>query len=263
MAAVASQVPACFLSGFTQDNNFQPLNDCGVPNPFFYHQFYDDFDLTGKTLANSYTLVTAGTGALIPAAQAGPGGQVLFTTGTTAGFSGMQLGFAGFNVNIAPKKLFFIMRVQAPTATLTDANTSIQGGLAQTTATPNVITDGLFLTLSNGVLRLISIVASTPTTITIPSAAVSAALVNNTYFDMGYYLTRTGDVLVFFDSQLVGYVPQSNLTTTGNPQNAGAVGRMLAPTFTTANLNPTLTLVQAGTVARTMIADFFGVFQER
>lgn len=263
MAAVASQVPTCFLSGITSDNNFQPLNDCGVENPFFYHQFYDDFDLTQKTLGNSYTVTVAGTGAAV-AAQAGVGGQVLFTAGTTAGSASIQLGNATFGVNIQPKKLFFVARIQAAAGALTDTNIKLIAGLIQTTTTPGTVTDGIWFQYTNGVLTINNTVTSVTTSATIPAAAFSTAIVGATFFDLAFFVNRAGDIMAYVDTQLVGYVPQANLGSSGNPQNVGPVARLTPASFTTVTLNPTLAIVQASTAAgRTMTADFFGAFAER
>ena len=264
MAYVASQPPMAVTSGFTQDAPFQPLSDCGVPNPFFYHQFADDFDSSVLVAGTStiYTLTKSGTGAAI-VGQAGLGGQALFTAGTTAGNASAQLPVAGFTVNNAPKKTFYVCRMQLATAVLTDSGISIIAGLIQTTTTPGTVTDGVFFKYTNGVLTFNSNVGSVNTAVTIPTAAYSTAIVGNTFFDLAFFSDRNGNLLAYVDTQLVGFVPQSNIGTTGNPQNAGAVARLTPTSLTAVNLTPMLATVQLGTTNMTMAADFHGVFQER
>ena len=254
MAAVASQPPATFLSGFAQDNSFQPLNECGVPNPFFYHQLADDFN---SLVAGNYTSASSGTGASAFAAAAGDGGLVTGTTGTTAGVVGLQALPASFTINAAPKKIFYVAR--ANLSVVNDAGITLLFGLFQS-ASAGVPTDGVYLKYVNGVWTLNSIVASSLTAVTLPTLAVP---VNATNFDVGINITRQGDVLGFVDSQLVGFIPQSNLGTPGNPQNVGAVGRLTAPTLTTANLSPGAFAVQTGANARTLVLDFMAAFKER
>lgn len=263
MAAVASPIPAGFMAGVTTDAPWQPLAECGYDNPFFYHCYAEDFDENSKTLSNVYTVTATGTGAAV-AAQAGEGGQALFTAGTTAGNSSIQLPFASFRANRAPKKLFFNARLQATAAALTTATLSLVCGLIQLTATPGTVTDGVWFNISNGVVSINSAVGSVITTVNLPSSIVTAAVVANTFFDLGFYVNRQGDVLAFLDTQLVGYIPQSNLGTTGNPQATGAVARITAPAATAVNLTPTMGIVQGGTTAgATMTVDFFGAYQER
>ena len=256
MAAVASQPPSTFLSGFTQDNSFQPLNEAGTPNPFFYHVYADDF---GPYRAGDYTVTATGTGAAV-AGVAGDGGIVQLTSGTAAGVSALQQPFAGFNINVLPKKTMFLIRMAL--SQWAAAGLTMNFGLIQTTATPGTVTDGVYFSLSaTGVLSINSAVGSVITTVAIPTAAYTFS--NNASFDFGINVTRSGDVLAFVDTQLVGFIPQSNIATPGNPQNAGAVARITGPSLTTATLNPTVGFTQAGTVAVTAKVDFMGAFRER
>lgn len=256
MAAVASQPPVRALSGATPDAIFQPLADCGAGNTVFYHTFSDDFD---PFRATDYTVTATGTGATV-AGVAGDGGLALFTGGSTAGNASIQHAFASYTVNAAPKKVFFETRVKM--SAWATAGVTALWGLIQTTATPGTVTDGVYFALTAaGVLSINSMVGSVLTTVVIPAAAYS--LVANVNVDLAFYITRFGDVLAFVDTQLVGYIPQSNLTTVGNPQNAGAVARITAPVLTAVVLNPTLALIQTGTTVVTMTADFLQVQKER
>jgi hypothetical protein len=256
MAIVASQPPIRTPSGGTTDQVFQPLADCGNGNPFFYHMFADDFD---PYRATDYTVTTTGTGAAV-AQVAGDGGLVLFTGGSTAGNASIQHSFASFTINSQPKKVFFESRFKA--SAWATAGVTMLAGLIQTTATPGTVTDGVYFLISaTGVITINSTIGSVNTAVTIPAAAYT--LTANTNIDLAFYITRLGDVLAYVDTQLVGFVPQSNIGTTNGPQNAGAVARITAPSLTTAVLNPTLALIQTSTTVVTMTADFFQAQKER
>lgn len=256
MVTVASQPPGVFTSGLSTDSPFQPLHDCGMSNPFFYHEFEDDF--SPYTAAN-YTVTTTGTGAAV-AGTPGDGGLVLFTAGSTAGVASLQLANACFTVNSQPKKVFFETRLQLQTPGT--AGLTVVAGLIQTTTTPGTVADGVWFGISAaGAITINSTVGSSTTAVAIPSSAYTLATA--TFIDLAFEITRQGDVLAYVDSQLVGYVPQSNIGTTNGPQNAGAVARISAPTLTAVVLNPTLALVQSSTTVKTMTADFFMASKER
>ena len=255
MSQVASQPPLNVYSGFTPDNNFQPLNDCGVGNPFFYHSQADDFS---PYRAGDYTSTSTGTGAAAMAQTPGDGGLIAGASGTTAGAVGIQSTDAGFTVNSPPKKVFFEAR--ANLSNVTDAGITLVAGLVQAAAA-GVPTDGVYFKYVNTVWTINSAVASVVTSVTLPAAALTE--VNAANFDFAFFITRSGDILAYLDTQLVGFVPQSQLTTPNNPQNTGAVSRILAPTLTTANLAPGIWIVQTGANARTLTVDFMGAFKER
>src|SRR3981189_3624892 len=90
----ASPPPSRNTAGATSDPPFGPLANSGYGNPFFYHQFADDFDnLLG--VAGLYTL--SGTGSA--AHTAGDGGLALLSTLAGAGtFASIQLPAASFTL---------------------------------------------------------------------------------------------------------------------------------------------------------------------
>ena len=254
--AVASPLPATFVAGVSLDQPWQPLAECGADNPFFYHTFSDDFDPYRST---DYTPTISGTGAAI-AAVAGDGGIVQFTTGSTAGVISLQRGVAVYTVNSQPKKVFYEARLQM-SAWATAGVTGVFG-LIQTTTTPGTVTDGVYFTLSAaGALAINSAVGSVITTVAIPTSAYT--LTANQPIDIAFYINRNGDVLAYVDSSLVGYITQNLTGTAGNPNGSGPVARIVAPTLTTAVLNPTLALIQAGTTVVTLKSDFQQVQKER
>jgi hypothetical protein len=262
MASVASQPPIRTPSGGTTDQVFQPLADCGNGNPAFYHQYFDEFDQAFSfTSGNTYNItLNSGTLAQTP----GVGGLALFTTSAVSGTGivEIQLVTASFTVNIAPKKLFFetaITTVSAP------ATTSIIAGLiTNPNTTPfTAVADGVYFKWVGGTgLTINSAVGGVVTSVTIPAAAYTFAATGQP-LGLAFYITRLGDVLAYVDTQLVGFIPQSNIGTTGNPQNAGAVARITGPTLTSINLTPTLAVQTNSAAPKTVTFDFLDVQQER
>jgi hypothetical protein len=259
MAAVASQPPVRTPSGGTTDQIFQPLADCGNGNPAFYHQYFDEFDQAFSfTTANTYTIV--GTGTFAANAQDGGVGRL---SALTASFEQIQVVTPSFAINKQPKKVFFEVGF---TGMSTPALSTIVTGLINTNAnfTGTTITDGVYFTYAGAtnILTLTSAIGSVATTVTIPAAAYSL-LTAATPFSLAFYITRLGDILAYVDTQLVGYIPQSNIGTTGNPQNAGAVARITGPTLTTALLTPSLGIAAAAGATRSIDVDYIDAQRER
>lgn len=260
--AAPSQVPVRYTSGVSTDPPYGPLANFGLPNPFFYHVWEDDFD----TLQATYTQTHTGNGTIAPTAV--DGGALLFTTNssTPAGtdLASIQLPAASFTFTLG-KKAFFLCRLQVSDA----VNAAINVGLIQTSATPFTVTDGLYFNKASGSaanLTLTSMNASTATSVAIPTAAYNLA--NNTNIDLGWYVNRNGNVYAFVGSQLVGWIPQSG---TGGVNAAGVsllpvvgpVAELTGPSLTTATLNFTVA-VQSGTAtSKTMQVDFAMAAKER
>ena len=65
MAGPNSPKPVRTPAGSTTDAPFGPLADCGMGNPFFYHQFFDDFDAYLTTgAAGIWTQTKTGNGSI-------------------------------------------------------------------------------------------------------------------------------------------------------------------------------------------------------
>jgi len=258
MAAVASQPPVRTPSGGTTDQVFQPLADCGNGNPAFYHQFFDDFDQNFSfTTGNTYTIT--GTGSFAAHSAAGGVGRISALTGS---FEQIQLVTPSFSLNVAPKKVFFEVGLVGH-STVSTATTV--AGLINTNAnfTGTTITDGVYFKWvgSTSTLTLNSAISSTTTSVTIAPAAYT--ITNGTPVQLAFYITRLGDILAYVDTQLVGFIPQSNIGTTGNPQNAGAVARISAPTITTVLCTPSIGMATTSGTTQTLDVDFITVEQER
>jgi hypothetical protein len=298
----ASQPPQRTPSGATTDPPWGPLADSGMGNPFFYHQFQDDFD-NALGVAGLYTTTSSGGGTVVH--TGGDGGLALFTTGAAAGnFESIQLPAGSFTLpgtgatppasSLSAKKLFYLARLQLANVT-TEA---FIAGMVAITATPftggaQSVIDGLFFYKAAGgtavqVLNIAS-AGNSPSgsgftnTFTIPAA--SYALANNVPFDVAYYIDRNQNLKMYIGAQLVGWIPQSGtgaVNAAGVPTlpvlgpqlvNYNYLAQGVTPTgasfvnpilFTTANLSPTLAVSNGATAAAiTMTSDFHGAQKER
>lgn len=291
----ANQRPQVLPAGYATDPPWGPLYNSGYGNPFFYHQFEDDFDnQLGPT--GLYT-VTAASGSVAHAD--GDGGLALFTTAATANaFASIQLPKASFVLpgtgssppgsSTSQKKMFYLARLQLHDVTLA----AFIAGLCATTTTPfttgaQSILEGLFFYKAAGAannLVVLSIASNTNSpsgagftnTYTIPTSAYTLA--NDTFIDLAFYIDRNQNLFMYVGSQLVGWLPQSGTgaaNAAGTPTlpvlgpalvnyNFNAQGVQTPAMFTQANLNPTLAVTNGTTAAaKTMTVDFHCVQKER
>lgn len=258
MALPRSPTPARSTAGSTTDPPYGPLADSGLSNPFFYHQFADDFD-NALSATGLYT-VTAASGSV--AHSAGDGGLALFTTGATSGnFAEIQLPAASFTLPQgagAGKKFFWLARLQLGDVTAS----ALIAGMCNITATPfTAVADGIYFSKASGgtVLNIVSVVGSTATTTAIPASAYSLA--NATNLDLSFYIDAYGNLNVFVSPNMVGYVPQSG--TGASTPTRGRCLQVSGLTLTTANLSPTLAVQAGAAAAKTMTADFHCAQKER
>ena len=299
MAQSPSPAPQRVPAGFTSDPPFGPLADSGAGNPFFYHEFEDDFD-NSLSITGAYTLTGGGTGVETP----GDGGLVLLSsTAAASTFATLQLPVADFTLpptGINPpltsttvKKLFYLCRLQLSDVVLS----SFVAGLAATSATTfttgaQTILDGVFFykAPSSGQIQLIANAsagnspsgAAVSYVLNIPLAAYN--LVNATFIDLAFFIDRNQNLKAFVGNpSLVGYAPQSgsgpvNPVTGVTLSPPAGVAAGLSQTFfnqavttspppylfTTAVLNPTIGVSNGVTAAaKTMTVDFHCVQKER
>ena len=252
--AQPSPVPVRFPSGLSTDFPYGPLANMGQPNPFMYHIEADDFDM----LATTYTATKTTAGTI--ASVAGDGGLLLFTTNATTplvtDIASLQNPVANF-ANIAGKKMHFLTRLQTSDV----VNSAILAGLIQTTTTPFTVTDGIYFSKPTGSstnLVLISMIASVATTLVIPTSAYT--LTNGTNVDLGFFVDRSGNIMAFVGSLLVGWIAQSG---TGTPGPTRGPCASFAPTITTAVLAPTLAIQSGSATSKTMTVDFMLASRER
>lgn len=291
-----NQPPSRNTSGYSSDPPWGPLANSGFGNPFFYHQFADDFD-NQLGVAGIYTATNTGAGTI--AHTAGDGGTALFTTAATANaLDAIQLPTASFTLpgtgsappgtSTSMKKLFYLCRLQLSDVTLA----TFIAGLCNTTTTlfttgVQSVTDGLFFYKAPGAANNLVVLniasagndpagAGFTNTFTIPTTAY--ALANATYIDLAFYIDRIQNIFIFVGSQLVGWIPQSGtgaVNAAGVPTlpvlgpvfanyNFNAQGVQTPVRFSTANLNVSLAVSNGITAAvKTMTADFHMVQKER
>lgn len=269
--SVASQPPVRTPEGGATDQVFQPLADCGNGNPAFYHQYFDDFDQAYSfTTGNTYTITTTGTGGSFTQLNA-VGGQGQLLVGTAASnYTQIQLVHTSFTQNIAPKKLFFetrLISMNNPTVSNIQVGLTNTGNVFNAGSGVSTVTDGIYFLYvgATNVLTFTQVTGSVLSTITIPTTAYTKLSTGTQQFDFAFYQTRQGDILAYVDTQLVGFVPQSNIGTVNNPQNAGAVGRILGTSYTATAvvLTPTIGIWSSSASSSAAVFDFVTVEQER
>lgn len=245
--------PTRFLSGVTQSASWQPLGNVGIPDPFFYAAYEEDFLHYN---AGDYT-VTASGGSVAATAANGSGGRVLLTTGATAGnFAELQLPVASFQYT-SGKKLSYLTRLQVANA----STSQFAVGLVNTNTTPlsSGITDGIYFSKAAGstniILNVVTGSASRGT------ATISALLANNTDVDLGFLVDRSGNIKIFAGSNLVG-VKRPNTALLG-PEYA-IPASSLSGSITAVLLNPTIAVGNGSTAAAmTGVVDFQFAAMER
>lgn len=257
--------PSRFPQGLSVSAPWQFFGGMGLPNPFYYHQRFDDLDIlpaatTGWTTTNSTGTTAAG--------SADGGTAVLTTSAVAAEFAEMQ----GTQVSFTPvagKKTYFVARIS-----LSDVlNSAFVAGLMPITATPfTAPANGIWISKASGATQLALNVAnaSVTTTTLIPIPAITLA--NNTFFEVGIHVTGgTGNTLQGPSIQgavapsLVSFIPQSG-TGAANSTNRAPNVVSTAPLITTlqATVLAPVVAVQAGTTTiKTMSVDFVGAFRER
>jgi hypothetical protein len=294
-----SPPPTRLTAGSTTDGRWGLLADSGFSNPFFYHQFQDDFDnQLGATGLYVSTVVSTG---VAPVHAAGDGGIASFVTSATAGSATtIQLPAASISLpgmsTVSPylptssKKVFYMTRISLSNITTMD----FMAGLCNTGATFSAgapsVTDGIYFHKPAGgtalTLTAVASAGQSPTgagvTYSLVIPTTSFALVNSTFFDIGFYVDRYQNVQAFVGNQLfVGFSPTSGsggVNSAGvvyNPPNGPAAalnqsyqntGASAAPPYylTLANLNLTLGATNGATAsAGTMLADFHMFQKER
>jgi len=189
--------PGRSVGGLSTDNPAQGLADFGLPNPFLYHYWEDDFD-DFKASANTYVVTVTSSGTI--ANVAGDGGQILFTTNPsiplTTDIASVELPQASYCI-LPGKRSFFKTRL----ALMDITNPAFEAGLTQSTTTPFSVTDGVYFSKASGstALNLNVTVASSNTQTLIPTNAnafISSTCsftgsLSSTALGNGYTLTIT------------------------------------------------------------------------
>jgi hypothetical protein len=260
--------PTRFPQGVTNAAPWQFFSGLGLPNPFFYHQFADDFDVVPTTaLPNGWT-ITAATGTVTQPLISDGGDALLSTTGVLNDFVSIQRTAATF-MPAAGKKTYFIANL-----TLSDVVASaFVAGMMPSTVTPFVNpANGIWISKASGTSVINLNVANNSVVTTTPFPASAFTLTNNVSFDVGFLYTpgsqRNAGVPRIVGSigpNLVGYIPQSG---TGAANSTNRTPNVASPVTVLATLTSTVlapvVAVQAGAAAiKTMTVDYVGAFRER
>lgn len=245
-----SSSPTRYTSGITQDASYQPLGQIGIPDPFFYATYADDFL---PYIAAGYT-VTAATGSVAMTAANGTGGRILMsTTGVTSDFVSMQEPAASFSY-VTGNKLAYLARIRLDDASLSTAIV----GLLQTSVNPfTTKTNGYYFTKASGATAITFSVMSgsaVQATVTLPSVVAAA-----TDIDLGFQVDRLGNVNIFCGSNLIGS-KREDFAVLGPQAKIYATSIAAQPTGL---MNPTLAVQASTGVIRTMTADFQLAAMER
>jgi hypothetical protein len=258
--------PTRFPQGVTNAAPWQFFSGLGLPNPFFYHQFVDDFD-TLPALANGWTpTVTTGT---VTQPLSSDGGDVLLTTAATLNdFAEIQRTAATF-MPVPGKKTYFIANLA-----LSDVVASaFVAGLMPVTATPFVNpANGIWISKASGSAVINLNVANNSVVTTTPFPAGAFTLTNNVPFDVGFMYTPgatrnagTPRIIGSIGPNLVGYIPQSGTgaaNSTNRTPNVASPATVLA-TLTGSILAPVVAVQAGAAAAKTMTVDYVGAFRER
>jgi hypothetical protein len=236
----------------------------GVENPFFYHQYADDFD---TPILSTGWVVTASTGTA--AVAAGDGGVVVeTTTAAAANFVSIQRPFAGFQP-VAGKKLYFVARI-----TLSDVvnGAFVAGLMPGSTATPfTAPANGIWISKAASTSQIVLNVANAGTTTSTNFPLTALTLTNAVSFDVGFEVTANSaggvgpSIRGSLAPNLVAYAPQSG-TGAANSTNRAPNIVSTAPLLTTlqATALAPLVAVQTGNSSiLTLTSDFVGAFRER
>lgn len=137
-------MPTHFRSGVTNTTPGETLYNYGMPDPFKWHTYYNDFDTYA---AGDWTITETGTGSR--ANSAVDGGALLITNGSSDDNNNqLQLKAASFTL-AAAKRAYFKTRFQVSEATQLDFAIGLQ---VTNTAifTPATVTDGIYFYKDDG-----------------------------------------------------------------------------------------------------------------
>jgi hypothetical protein len=270
------------MNGISTDQVFQPLADFGLPNPLFYHVFADDMD-ADIGVTSAYTVTAAGNGAAAiydgNGTTAGDGAWATLTTNSSTPLATdsviIQPPSGSFRY-VAGKKMFFLVRLSCSDMTnsaITVGLTSAASGWASSAGfLPSA---GVFINKASGANNNLLVQANVSSTsrgsATIPTTAYTladAATVSTNPIELGFYITRLGEVRAFVGSQLTGQIPQSG---TGSVNSAGvsilpSLGAVAAVTPTSISTNclyPTIGIQSGTTSSKVLGIDFILCAKER
>lgn len=206
--------PTRFPAGITNANDGETLGNMGQPDPTKFQTIFDDFNLG----VGNWTVATT-------AAAAGQGGLLLMTGTTTPAVVQTPLASVGV---LLGKRAFFKAKLALASAT----DTSIIFGLTDDADVP---TNGIYVTVVNQTLVL--------TVGTTSTVAVAVTYTTNSV-DLGIELRPNGDVLAYFNEEIVARTSDSAIV----PENTAFLFG-ISSTTDNATLNYLLSVVERAPVA--------------
>lgn len=259
--------PVRFPQGVSNAAPWQLFAGMGVENPFFYHQVYDDFDVTPAT-TSGWTLTNAtGTAALSVVLD---GGNFVMTTAASASsFVEIQRVASSF-IPTPGKKLYFVTRIALSDIT----NSVVIAGLfpnASTTPFTGTPANGIWISKAASSTQLVLNVANNSVVTSTNFPTTSYTLANNVTIDLGIHVTANGPggtgatITGSVGPNLVSYVPQSGNGSAGSTNRAPNIVST-APLLTTLQataLAPILAVQTGNSSVLSLTSDFVGCFKER
>jgi hypothetical protein len=259
--------PSRFPQGISNAAPWQMFAGMGVENPFFYHQFYDDFDVL-PAATDGWT-VTNATGTAALSITLDGGNYVMTTAASASSFVSIQRVASSFQPT-AGKKLYFVARLSLSDVT----NSVVIAGLfpnAATTPFTGTPANGIWISKASGGTQLVLNVANNSVVTSTNFPAASYTLAANVSFDVGFEVTSgsgagTGPTIRgSLAPSLVSYIPQSG-TGAANSTNRAPTIVSTAPLLTTLQatvLAPILAVETGNSSALSLTSDFVGCFKER
>lgn len=220
-----------FPQGVTNAAIGSVLQGFGDADPTVFHQYFNDFDTF-----NAGDWTGTATGAAANAVTAGDGGLLgMVNSAANNDLDSLQLKAASFAF-VAGQQAWIKTRFSLSSAT----NAALTIGLIQTTTTPLVVTDGLYLSKAAASTQLTAKVAK--------ASAISSvnigAMADATFIVVGIHVN--------VDEQVAKvYV------------NGNKVAQLLLTNLPVANLNLTMAVANGTAAANTLTVDYIHVATER
>jgi hypothetical protein len=244
--------------GVNSDTQTGFFSDMGIPNPWAYHIYQNDFDTYAT---GDFTVTTVTSGSPTQALSAAQGGVLLLTNTTgTSDSTSMQLKAASFQLVGSSSTVGGLRNWGKMIAKVSSTAPNLFLGLVNTTTTPIAgVTDGIYLT-NSGTALTFSIVANSGTAQTLttgmPTLVAGSYFTFTWYYDGGVYSAggQTGPQYGRVVVELKGAGVSANFR--------GEIACGSTFPYTTL-LNPTWELQNTTGIASTLAMDFVGVIQDR
>ena len=215
-----------FPNGITTATKTSPEGQFGLPVPYDWHVFFDDFD---HYTAADWTITTteAGTSSATEALGDADGGVLVVTNDVNDNDADFFNKVGESFLMAAGKKAIFAARFKVSDATQSD----FVMGLQITDTTPLDVTDGIFFQKDDGDANLDFYVEKNNTA---TSASAIHTVVDDTYLQVAWYYNGVDAVEYFVDGVKKGTLAVTNLpddevlTISFGIQNGEAASKVLS-----------------------------------